>query len=485
MWEAGFSPGMIAGYRVSDVLTRPLVSCSPEATVSAAAALMAAADTGSIVVLDDAGAPVGIMTDSDLRRRVVARELPLSTPVRAVMSSPVITVPPATLFFEAIGLMLEHRIHHLVVIERGRARGVIADSDLVAVLSSGPLWLERRINRATSVEELAQARMAFPEMLALLQRAGIRAYDLGRITAELTDRVVRRALEYAQAELGPAPVPFCWLALGSEGRREQTFHTDQDHGLVYADPAPEDSEESARYFLTLAERVVGILVRCGIPPCRGGAMASNPRWNRPLATWRAYFSDWIERPEPGALLDASIFFDLRPVAGELELGSALREHITSRAPIARRFLTLLALAVQEDRPPLGFFRHLVVEHTGEHRGELNIKRGGLLPIVNLARLYALRDAVPVTNTFERLRALSERGSLTDETATELANAYEFMLQLRLRAQLEQHARGVEPGNFIAPRRLTHSERVLLKEYFHTIALAQDEVQREFSTYLLA
>lgn len=485
MVGVGLSPGIIGGYRLGDALGGPIVTCAPETPVSAAAALMAAADTGSIVALDDDDAPVGILTDSDLRRRVVARGLPLSTLVRDVMSAPVITVPPEMLFFEAIGLMLEHHIHHLVVVEHGRALGVIADSDLVAILDSGPLLLERRIRRAASVDQLAEARAAFPGMLATLQRAGIRAYDLGRITAEMTDRVVRRALELAQAELGSPPVPFCWIALGSEGRREQTFHTDQDHGLVYADPAPESAERCAGYFLGLAERVVAILVQCGVPPCRGGAMASNPRWNRPLAAWRRYFSEWIEQPEPGALLSASIFFDLRPVAGEVDLGIALREQITRQAPAGRRFLTLLALATQDYRPPLGFFRHLVVERTGRHRGELDIKHGGLLPIVNLARLYALRHGVPATNTFERLRALGERRILPQETVTELADAYEFMLRLRLKTQLEQHARGAEPGNFIAPRRLTRSERVLLKEYFGTIALAQDELQREFSTYLLA
>jgi CBS domain-containing protein len=477
--------GATGSRRLGEVLARDLVACPVGTTVQRAAELMKQADTGSIVAVDAEGRPRGILTDSDLRRRVVAAGLPPDTPVEAVMSSPLVTVPPSTTFFEAVAMMLERHFHHLVVAQGERALGVVADSDLVAVANIGPLLMARRISRASSVEQLAEARAAFPQMVKLLLDNGVGVYDLARITAETTDRLVQRALELAQAELGPPLLPFCWLGLGSEGRREQTLHTDQDHALIYADPSPEQAAPAATYFLELAVRVTETLFRCGIPRCKGEVMASNPRWNRPLAAWQEHFSYWIKRPEPEALLNAEIFFDLRPVAGEASLGQVLQEQIARQAPRGRRFLTLLADQAHLDRPPLGFFRSLVVERGGEHRGELNLKRGGLAPIVNLARLHALAHGIRRTNTVERLRALAEISAIPADGVADLTAAYEFLLRLRVRGHLEQLAAGRPTTNYVEPRKLSRSERTLLKEYFAVIAEAQQALQGEFSTYLMA
>jgi CBS domain-containing protein len=461
------------------------VACPLGTSIQRAAELMAAADTGSVVVLGEDGQARGIITDSDLRGRVVAPGLRLETPVEAVMSSPVLTVPPETPFFEALGLMLERHIHHLVVADRAsRVLGVVAESDLVAALGSGPLFLARRIARTASVEQLAEARAVFPEMARLLLQGGVRGYDLARITAETSDRLVRRALALAEAELGSPPLRYCWLGLGSEGRREQTLHTDQDHGLVYEDPTPEEAEPSAAYFLALGERVTGILEQCGIPRCKGGVMAANPAWNRPLATWQAYFSRWIAQPEPEALLNAAIFFDLRPVGGDAGLGEPLREQIARKAPHSRRFLVLLADQGERFRPPLGFFGRFVVERSGEHRGELDLKSGGLGPIVDLARAHALRHGVRATNTVERLRALGDGGHLPAQDARELEAAYEFLLILRLRTHLAQLAAGQPTSNYVSPPTLTRADRLLLKEYFALIARAQAALQAELATYLV-
>lgn len=469
---------------LGDLLARDLVACPLGTSVRRAAEQMARADTGSIVVLDEQGGARGILTDSDLRRRVVASGRPPDTPVEAVMSSPVLTVALSTLVFEAIGLMLERRIHHLVVAEEGRAIGVVAESDLVAAISVGPLFLARRINAATSVEQLIEARAATLQMVRALFESGLGAYHLGRITAETTDRIVQRALGLVEGELGPPPLAYCWLGLGSEGRREQTIHTDQDHALVYADPRPEQAEPAAAYFLRLGERMVEILEQCGIPRCKGNVMASNPISNRPLAGWRERFSAWMERPEPEALLNAAIFFDLRPVGGETSLGFALQEQVAEQAPRAHRLLTLLADQTFRYRPPLGFFRSFVVERSGEHRGELNLKGGGTAPIVDLVRIHALRQGLRQTNTVERLQALAARGAVPKEAAAELVAAYEFLLLLRLRGHLAQLAAGRRTSNYVEPRTLGRADRLLLKEYFKVIADAQEELQAELSTYLL-
>jgi CBS domain-containing protein len=470
--------------RLREAVAREIVACRRGATVQAAAAAMAAADTGSIVVLDEVEAPIGILTDSDLRRRVVAAGRPPETPVEAVMSGPLWTVPPETTFFEGVSLMLERGVHHLVLAEGGRAVGVVADSDLVAASSSGPLFLARRISRAASLEQLAAARAELPAMVAALIEAGVGGRDLTRITAETHDRLSRRALELAEAELGPPPRPYCWLGLGSQGRYEQTLHTDQDHALVYADPPAAEAERARRYFLALAEWVVAALEACGLPRCRGEAMASNPRWNLPLREWQARFSHWIERPEPDALLNASIFFDLRPLAGELSLGQRLQAQIAEQAPRGRLFLTLLANEARHHRPPLGLFGRPRLERSGEHRGALDLKHGGLMPVVDLARLFSLQRGIQETGTFERLRRVGEVGALPLELTGDLAAAYEFLLLLRVRSQLAQRAAGRPVDNYVEPRRLSRADRALLREHLALIAEAQGALAGEFPTYLL-
>jgi CBS domain-containing protein len=476
--------GELSNRRLAELLGCVLVACPRGTSVKRAAELMAEADTGSIVVLGANGTACGILTDSDLRRRVVAAGRGPDTPVDTVMSSPLLSVPPATLFFEALSLMLERHIHHLVVAEDGRALGVVSESDLVSALGVGPLFLVRRIDGATSVEQLSDARAALPRMVGALLTAGVGAYDLARIIAETTDRLVRRAVGLAEAELGQPPLPYCWLALGSEGRREQTLHTDQDHALVYADPDPEQAESARVYFLRLAERVVDALTRCGLPHCPGEVMASNPRWNQPLAAWRAHFTNWIERPASEALLNASIFFDLRPIAGEASFGTALQDQIARQAPAARRFQLLLADQARHNRPPLGLFRKLVVQRSGDHRGQLDLKHGGLSPVVDLARLYALRHGVRETNTIERLRTLAKLRVLPAETPDELVAAYEFILLLRIRGHVAHLAKGRETDNYVAPDEMERVDRTLLKEHLAVIATAQQALESEFSTYLL-
>lgn len=462
--------------QVGDIVARPLVTCRAGTPIREAARRMAERDSDAIVVLGMDEEAVGIVTDADLRRRVIATDRPGSTPVEQVMTSPLVTVDADAYFFEAVHTMLRHRLHHLVVLDRGRPRGVIEDGDLLAARAQGPLFVARQLELARSLDQLVRLRPSRERAVRILARAGVSAYDLGRITAETNDYLVRRVLELVEEELGPPPLPYCWLGLGSEGRREQTLKTDQDNALVYRDPTPDLAEVAETYFADLAERGVAALERCGFPRCAGEIMATNPRWRQPLSAWRDHFAHWIRRPEPEALYNAEIFFDVRPVAGDGSLADQLRTDLAEWIPGSPSFVRLLFGAALSHRPPLGLLGHLAVERGGAHRGGINVKARGLLPIVEMARAYALARGITRTNTFERLRALRDLGAIPTRDAEDLIAAYEFILRLRIRQHLDQLEAGRPMDDFIMPASLARAERNALKEHFKVVAGVQGYVE---------
>ena len=308
---------------------------------------MGARGAGSIVVVDDQGEPLGIVTDRDLRSKVVARALTSSAPVSAVMSAPLVSVPPDTPAFEALLEMTRRNIHHLGVVEAGRLLGVVSSHDMAFAERAHPLALARAIEGQGSLDGLAATASRLTEVVRWLVAGGSSASEAGRLIAELNDRLVARAAELVERALeaeghGRPPVTYSWLAAGSEARREQTLRTDQDNGLVYADAAPDAAAAAGAYFGRFASRLGAALIGLGFPECRGGFMASNPHWCQPAAVWRARFTSWMETPQPAALLAASVFFDLRPVAGDPEPGRALWQWICERAPSRTLFLRYLA-----------------------------------------------------------------------------------------------------------------------------------------------
>lgn len=459
--------------RIGSLAARPLVACAREATVADAARRMADSDTASVVFLDGAGRPVGILTDSDLRRRVVAARLDPSTSVGRVMTQPVVTIDQNEIGLQAIETMLARQIHHLVVVDdRGRATGVLADSDLVAAEASGPLFLARRIERAASVEELAEARRSYADAVRALVAAGASPLAIGRIVAEANDRLQRRLVDLAQAELGRLRGSFCWLVMGSEGRRTQTLVTDQDNGIVVtgSDPA-----ELARF----AEWMVGALERCGAPRCEGDVMATNPLWRGTLDEWRARFARWFSEPDPVPLLRALIAFDFRGVAGDLGLAEQLRTWVAEHSPNARLLHVLVARGLASRRVPLGPLHGIQTDRDGA----FDAKLGAIGIVVDGARLLALELGLRETGTADRLHASAVRGALPQEDTREVVLAYETVHALRLAAQLARAAAAERPDNRIFTRRLAHAERAALKEHLLAIARFQRGLAERYSSAL--
>lgn len=466
------------------------MTCGPRASAVEVARRLSREGVGSLVVVDDDGAPAGIVTDRDLRGKVVAEGRdPRTVEAASIMSAPLVTIPGDAFVFEAVLEMTRRHIRHLVVVDGGRAIGVVSSRHVMVFDTTHPVTLARDIGRAAGLDALAGLARRITELVRQLLDDGGSAYDIGQIVAELNDRLVLRVLDLtldalAAAGETPPPVPWCWIALGSEARREQTLRTDQDNALVYADPPEELSESAARFFLRFAERAIAGLVSVGFPPCPGGSMASNPRWCQPLAMWRGYFHDWMTTSSASHVLEASIYFDLRPLAGARELAATLSGVIRGEAPERRGFLGTVARDVVSRPLPLTIFGNVRVPRDGTHPGAVDVKGGGNLQLVGAARLLALQLGLGETNTVDRFRAAGAAGALGALDVGEITDAFQHLMRLRLRHQLEQLERGAVPDNLVAPDALSHADALLFRDALQTVRKVQTAVRERFATDFL-
>ncbi len=449
---------------------------------------MAEHGVGSIVVTDAGGRPIGIVTDRDLRGRVLAAGRPPETPVASVMSAPLVTVSPEAFVLEALLAMTRGAIHHLPVVEDDRLVGVVSSHDLFLLQAATPLELVRLIRSRASVDELARAVPDLTAAVRTLFEQGLSGYELGRIVAELNDQVIGRVLELVGQELrgtslDEPPVGFCWLVLGSEGRREQTIRTDQDNALVYDDAPPLLRGPAERYFEAFAGRVIQALIRLGYPECPGGSMASNPRWRQPLAVWREYFGSWVRETTPQHLMYASIYLDFRPVAGDGRLAEALRQEVRSQVAAWRSFPRYLGKLAVSHAPPLGLFGRFKVRWEEGGRG-VNVKLGGLLLVANALRAYAMELGLAETNTMERLEAARRHGCFSPGEAEDVRQAWETLFHLRLRHQLECLAAGRRPDNLVDPSALGRADQQRLREAFRAVRRLQGKVEDRYLTQML-
>jgi CBS domain-containing protein len=471
--------------RVRDLIRRPPVICAASLPAILVARLLSQEGVGSVVVCDDQGVPVGIVTDRDLRKKVVAEGRdPSSLPARSIMSSPLVWVGPGAFAFEAILEMTRREIHHLVVVEAGRLVGVLSTYDLLRLHAAQPVTLAREIARAPSLTVLGDLAARITPLVRHLFEAGGTASDIGQMVAELNDRAVARVLALTTEDLVQAgepapPVAYCWLVLGSEARREQTLRTDQDNGLVYADPPPECSEHAAAYFARFAEAAVRGLTAIGFPVCPANLMASNPEWRQPLSVWSGYFRQWIAEAWPSQVAAALTLFDLRPLAGASDLAEALLEIVRTEARASPTFLSVLAREALAWESPFRIWGRLAVERRGPHPGAIDVKRAGTQQLVGAGRVHALELGLAEMNTLDRLRAAARLGVYRQEEVREIEEAYQFLMRLRLAHQLTQVERGGPPDNWIQPAQLSRTETLLLREALRTIEHVKTQISKRY------
>ncbi len=481
----GNAERLLYSLAVKDMVSAPVVVCSAETSIVEAARLVAKSRATCLAVVDPGGRAIGIVTDRDFTYRVLARRVSLDLPVGSIMSSPVVSVESTARLFQALLAMISKDIHHVLVLEEGLPKVVLSSHDLILLQGKSPLTVSRHIEQQTSVEGLAAAQKKIMEMLPLLLREGARVSHITRVVSEINDRLMAKILEFAEAELGPPPVPYCWVVLGSEGRREQTFKTDQDNALIYADPDETNASTVQEYFARFSYYVRDALARCGYPPCTGDYMASNPRWRQPLSSWKNYFRAWIASADLHSVEDALIFFDMRPVGGDPSLFEGLAASIKESLLEASFFKSVLAYITIDRKPPLGFFRTFVVEQSGAHKEELDIKTFGTSPIVNAARLLAIDAGIAATNTVERLDAVQSLPYLDDVLRRDLLESFELLTLLRLEHQLQQLHTSQPLSNYVNPGGLTQLQRSLLKEAFRTITRVQSAIADRFRTAVWA
>ncbi|TGG92101.1 cyclic nucleotide-binding/CBS domain-containing protein [Natronospirillum operosum] len=466
--------------RVGRLITRAPVTVSERADIRTAAAIMTEQNVSSVLVVPESGdegdprttggAMAGIITDRDLRRRVVAQGLPYDTPVRDIMSSDVVTVQDDQYLFEALLIMLRENVHHLPVMHRLKPIGLIDLSDIISHETQNSLFVVRNIFHQQSVEAL---QALVPEVKASFVRMvneDANSHMVGSAMATIGRSFKQHLLQLGEQKLGPPPVPYCFLALGSMARDEQYLRTDQDNALVLDDsfvPAEHDA-----YFEALAHFVCDGLATVGYTYCKGDIMATNPTWRQPLHVWQHYFTDWIRRPSAQSLLNSSIFFDLDGVHGDTHMADQLQALIADEASKTPGFLGCLARNAQNRTPPLGFFKDFVVEKSGRHRNSINLKRRGTAPLVDVIRVHALASGSRAQNSFRRLEDTVAAGFLTAQAASDLRDALEFISLVRIRHQARDIEAGREPVNNIDPEQLSSFERRNLKDAFQVLSNAQ-------------
>jgi CBS domain-containing protein len=404
----------------------------------------------------------------------------MGQPIGDFMIRDLMTLPPEALAYDAALAMAKHGIRHVLVVEGERLVGMISERDLFSLQQVGITPIGNAIRRALTPQDLERAGQDLRRLVRNLLAQGVEAEHLTHLISTLNDRLTRRVIELECANGAPRDLRWCWLALGSEGRFEQTLNTDQDNGIVFAVPCAISPEAMRRRLLLLAERINRVLDRCGFPWCKGQVMASNPRWCLSLAEWRQQFSHWIERGGARDLLHATVFFDFRAVYGDASLSDELRLWLQQAVTATPRFLHQMAANALQNRPPLGLVRDFVLESRGEHPHTLDLKMNGAVPFVDAARIYALAAGLDHTNTVERLRGAAEVGRLAAADVEAWTRAFSFIQLLRLRQQDLEGTRHL--GNHIDPDKLNELDRRILRESLRQARKLQGKLALDYNLY---
>lgn len=415
------------------------------------------------------GALCGILTTRDISARVVAERLDPDTPVSRVMTADPVTLPPDAIGSDVLHLMMERGIGHVPIVSEAGLAGVVTQTDLTRFQAESSSEIIRDAAHAPDADALADITRRIPQLLAQLVGAGHRHDVTTRLVTDIADAVTRRLLALGESHLGPAPVPYLWLACGSQGRREQTGVSDQDNVLMLSDDATEDHDA---YFSDLARFVSDGLNHCGYVFCPGDMMATNPRWRQPVRIWRKYFQGWIARPDKEAQMLASVMFDLRPIGGDHSLYAGLQTETLAESARNSIFVAHMVSNSLGHAPPLGLWRGLATVRSGEHRDRIDLKLNGVVPIVDLGRIYALRGQLTAVNTRTRIESAQTAGVISASGARDLLDAYDLIAQTRLDHQALQVRRGEAPDNFMAPATLSDFERSHLRNAFVVVRTMQ-------------
>jgi len=462
------------GSALSAIIRREPVSCAPDSTIRQALQMMHDHGVGAMVAVE-AGIPRGILTLHDVLSRVVLAGTDLDQPVIRIMSTELVALPPHAAAHEAALAMAGKGIRHVLVTDNGRLRGVISEKDLFGLQRVGLTRISTGLRNAPDLETLKRYTGDIQQLARNMLAQGMAAEQLTQIITTLNDLLTTRIIELELRDSPVRDIEFCWLALGSEGRFEQTLNTDQDNGIIFALRDDETPAALREVLLPFAKRINLALAECGFPLCGGDVMASNPKWCLSLAEWQATFDTWIDHGAPMDLLHSTIFFDFRPLHSATRLGTVLREWLQTAAPKNTRFLHQLALNALRNRPPLGMVRDFV---TGDGH-TIDLKLNGITPFVDAARIFSLAVGGSQTNTVQRLREIAAPLNLKPGDVDAYCEAFLFIQLLRLRLHHAQIERGEALTNRVDPDTLNHLDRRILKEAFRQARKLQTKLGLDY------
>jgi len=473
--QGAMATNNISTARITHIMCNELITILPSATIQQAALLMSEHRLSSLVVMEDE-LLCGILTDRDLRNRVLAKGLTGEVRVSHVMTTTPMTIEENALIFEAMLTMSENNIHHLPVVKDNKPIGIITSTDLIRSQSSQPLLLIREIDRQNDLPALISVSQKITALLQHLINSDTKAIEVGRILTSVTDALTRRLITIKQQQLGPASMSFSWVAFGSQGRQDQMLGSDQDNALILE---RETSDHESEYFTQLSEYVCAGLNACGFPFCPGNIMAQNPQWQLTQQQWQQQFFNWINTPHPKALLNATIFFDMRAIYDPHHLLDPLQESVLNATQGNDIFIAAMVQNALQSTPPLGFFRNLVVERDGSEVKGIDLKHKGNALINDIARIYALAKGIKAVNTHKRLALLINKQKIDKAIGNNLLDAWEFIAHQRLTNQGLQLQDTQPVSNYILPDNLSSLARHQLKEAFKVIHDAQGTLRLKY------
>ncbi|WP_291323211.1 putative nucleotidyltransferase substrate binding domain-containing protein [Desulfonatronospira sp.] len=467
-----------------DIQVRQPVFIHPETTVARTATIMQQERVSSCLVQQEGAFP-GIVTQHDILEKVVAGDLdPKVVYAGQIMSSPLITARSNELLFQALSRMVRHGVHRLVVLDnRDRTRGIIEERDLISIKGENPVHLSGEIARSRDMGSLGRIFQQVQGMVLRSVAEGTGVLQVGRLISDFHDQILARLHELILQQVDQSHQDsFCILVLGSEGRKEQYMATDQDNALIYAgDPG----RQGLAFYELFADKFIQALTDLGFPPCPHQVMINNPEWRMSLDEWLDTVDEMAQKADTQSILKTSLLLDMRPVAGDEKLAGMLRSYLFRRVARSSFLLKYMANEAVRFMPPLGFFSKLLVEKSGENKGKMDIKKGGVFPLIHGVRTLSAEHGILDTSTEERITRLHESGVFSAGFCAGLREAYEFFQTLRVKNQVEQIKKGVAPDNWINPDDLSGMERDRLKECFRVVLEFQNLLNNKYSLRLLA
>jgi CBS domain-containing protein len=463
--------------KVSEVATGSPAIVTADMTIQQVAHEMRNVVRSSTAVVKDKGVIVGLITDRDMTKRVIADGVSINRPISHVMTKSPVTIGPDDLVLKAVSLMMQNNVRSLPVVSGNKVHGLLTTTHLVHKNRVQAMFLIDTIRHTNTVEQLAALTTERQAIFEALVEGKVRSEIIGQVMAMIYDAYNRRLIQMAIEKFGEPPCKFSWVVAGSHARNEIHISSDQDSAIIMDNTATEDDRQ---YFELMATFVCESLARCGFTLCPGNFMASNRKWCQTLNTWKGYYTQWVKTPDHSTLLNTSVFLEVRTIYGEAKFSDQLQNHLYKLIRQHQSFLTSLIKDATSVHPPLGIFNSLVLEKSGVNSNTLNIKKYAITLVVDLARIYGLSVGCTSTNTEERFRYAHQRAVLSEDALKNIIGAYRFICQLRFSHQQEALKKGTEPNNNISPDSFGSFERQHLKDAFRIIANLQDAAKLRFS-----